>query len=184
MNRLFTIPAGIFLVTLASILPGRAHAGCIGQTTATDFVCGMTITESCVMNEDLITTEQTCFEVGADDIVIDGNGHSITGPWVYGGPDGGKGVNLMVHENVTIRDLTINAFYWGIRIYYGTAVTIQDNSVDDVYFGIELETTTTDSTVENNSVADCIICIKLNHGATGNTFTGNTVSGAKYGVRI
>jgi parallel beta-helix repeat protein len=178
---------------LASGFAGHATAGCIGQVTATDFHCGDTVTESCTMNENLTTTEITCFEIGANNIVLDGNGHSITGPYVLNGTVGqnGKGIDLLNHDHVTTRNLTISGFYWGISLYNGTYCTLQGNSVNGAYFGIELRGVSTDNTVKSNSVTGAMIGLKVigsdgvvDYSSTNNTISENIVSGGSRGIYL
>jgi hypothetical protein len=53
--------------------------GCFGATH--NFTCGDTITESCTLTCNL-KSNGTCFTIGADNITIDGAGHSITGNYI------------------------------------------------------------------------------------------------------
>ncbi|MHC1728712.1 MAG: NosD domain-containing protein [Syntrophobacteraceae bacterium] len=157
---------------------GHATAGCVGSTT--DFHCGQTITESCTMDEDLTTASYSCFTIGANDIVVDGNGHSITGPYVLpSGPSGGKGIGATTYDNVTIKNFTLSGFYWGIMLSSGTSsCTVQGNTVSGAYFGIELSSSTGD-TVQSNTVTGSMAGIKLNN-STRNTVSQNRVSGGSY----
>ena len=162
-------------------LSGHATAGCRGATK--DFHCGDSITESCTMDEDLTTTAYSCFSIGANNIVVDGNGHSISGPYVMDGPSGGKGIDLMVHNNVTIQNFIISGFYWGIDLYYGASCTVQENSVSGAYFGIELRTTSTLNTVRDNSVTGGIVGIKV-IDSTQNNISQNTISNSNRAIYL
>ena len=79
--------------------------GCIGATQ--NFTCGDTITESCTLSCNL-NSNGTCFTIGANNITIDGAGHSITGNST------GNGIDVTGINNVTIKNITIYNFTDGI----------------------------------------------------------------------
>jgi parallel beta-helix repeat protein len=99
------------------------------------------------------------------------------------GPTGGKGIDLMVHNNVTIQNFSISGFYWGINLYYGTSCTVQENSVSGAYFGIELRTTSTLNTVQDNSVTGAMVGLKLN-SSTQNTIAQNNISNGSHSIYL
>ena len=102
---------------LLALLTGNAYAGCVGDTTGTDYGCGDTVTESCTFNEDLNCASGHGLVIGADNIVIDGNGHALNG--VSPGTCEGLGIERSgiynkAHDNITIRNLEIANFCTGI----------------------------------------------------------------------
>jgi len=106
------------LATAAAIVliffAGSAHAGCVGVDTGNDYTCGDTVIESCVFNENLVCPGTHGLVVGEDDITIDGNGYCIDGVKVV---DVNKyGIYNYLHDNVTIKNLEIRNFYYGIRL--------------------------------------------------------------------
>ena len=82
--------------------------GCVGETRT--FVCGDTITESCTFNGDIDSSTKFGFAIGADNIVVDGNGYSLIGP---GEQSGEEAIHCEGHSNVTIKNLNID-YYFGI----------------------------------------------------------------------
>ena len=68
---------GLLLFSLIIGLSGGVSA-CCDTGGGTCYTCGQTITQSCTMNASLNSTG-TCFTIGADSLVINGDGYSITG---------------------------------------------------------------------------------------------------------
>ena len=86
--------------------PAENAIGFVGQTKT--FVPGDTITESCKLNGDLQSSSKIAFFVGADDITIDGNGYTLTGP---GAESGEEAIHSEGHSGVTIKNLNIDYFF-------------------------------------------------------------------------
>ncbi|UZE93949.1 MAG: right-handed parallel beta-helix repeat-containing protein [Candidatus Pacearchaeota archaeon] len=80
-----------------------------------NYICGETITSSCTMNCDL-NASGTCFTIGADDIIVDGDGYTIN----YSSSSTGYGINNSAgYDNITITNCTINqtnASVWSFGI--------------------------------------------------------------------
>jgi len=109
------------ITLLLALLTGNAYAGCVGDATGTDYGCGDTVTESCTFNEDLNCESGHGLKIGADNITIDGNGHTLNG--VAPGTCNGSGVERSgiynkAHDNITIRNLEIANFCTGIYSRY------------------------------------------------------------------
>ena len=130
-----------------------SSCGCVGATQT--FLCGETITESCTLNCDL-STNGTCFVIGADHITVSGAGHGITGNST------GNGIELSGRTNVTIRDLSICNFTNGIfmettvysTVHNVTATNNRGTGGCGIYF----------SGANGNTISEC--------EASGNAFTG------------
>ena len=114
----FLISLSFFLSLFLVFLSVNSQAHCIGSTT--NFTCGDTVTESCVMNES-DTAAGTCFTIGANNIVLDCNGYEIN----YSISTLGYAVNNSDgYDNTTIKNCKINGFnyYWGTGIYFVNSV--------------------------------------------------------------
>lgn len=173
------------LLLLAVLWPtGSAMAGCIGQTNSYNYLCGETITQSCTMNEDLTTTESTCFTVGADNIALTGGGHSITTTYVPPpGEFGGSGILVSGGlQNISVSGFFVRDFYFGIKLSSSSAGTVADNTVTGADFGISLYSST-GNTISNNTVTASNYALYLNSSAHDNTFTGNQVNSCDTGIR-
>ena len=128
---------------------GSATTGCVGATTT--FICGQTINESCTMNGDLTTTD-ICFRTGASNIIIDGNGQTISGSKslsYFGIRD------LSGYDNLTIKNFNFKNLGYGIYLQGGVQnSTIYNNTINNTIVGIGLVTTlrnVIDSNQINNS---------------------------------
>ncbi len=177
---------------VAALVAGAARAedcGCVGETTT--FAWGSEITESCVLNCDLVIppgATVNCFTVGTDNITIDGNGHSITANRYY------YGIDVTGRADVTITDITIDNFSYGIWIDNSDRVEVSDSEIVDCRWwrGIAVR----DS-------RDCAITGNFLQGNGGSPSTGltgghairvlasertvishNTVNENDYGIRI
>lgn len=127
--------------------------------------CGDTIIESVTLTADLVC-EGGGLIIGADDITLDGNGHSIWGPGPnVPQPSGAiNGVFLGVGISaVTVKNLQVRDFPTGIRLYRSSLNTIVNNDLSNNHIGIRVESV----------------------GANGNTISGNIFSGSQpYSILI
>ena len=129
--------AVVFLIAAA----GSASAGCIGVDTGTDYGCGDTVTESCTFNGNISCTDtaKPGLEVGADGIIINGAGHTITGnrensgcgDAFQTGPAEHSGIVNTEYDNVVIKNLEIENFCTGIALYYTGSSYADKNTVTD-----------------------------------------------------
>jgi hypothetical protein len=158
--------AGIVLLVAAG--GASANGVCVGEHY--NFSCGDVVNESCTLNASMICTDNSKagLYIGADDIVIDGAGFSMTGSksaaacgaailgaqgqttpekhsGIYNGYDGG--VIPVSHDNVVVKDLEIEYFCTGIAIGDGSFATDIDNM-----------------TVTGCYIHDCGESTKLDHG--------------------
>ncbi|HJH26984.1 MAG TPA: hypothetical protein C5S37_09510, partial [Methanophagales archaeon] len=95
------------------------NACCVGATLT--FTCGDTVTESCTFNDDLTCSEGHGLIIGADNIVIDGNGYTLDG--VSPGACDGLGIKRSgiynkAYDDVVIKDLEVKNFCNGIYFKY------------------------------------------------------------------
>jgi parallel beta-helix repeat protein len=122
--------------------------------------CGQVITEDTKLANDLIDCPEHGLVIGADDVSLDLNGHTIDGDAID--PDTCRveldchdGVhNAAGHDAVTItggsvRDFTTGVLVVGASDNHIRALTASDSSAHGVYVG-----RTTDSTIARNSVFD------------------------------
>lgn len=96
-----------------------ASAGAVGRSAAPG--CGTTVVTSVTLDQDM-TCPGDGLLVGADDIVIDLNGHRLTGAGV------GVGITVRSHHGVTIQGGTVELFLTGIFITGGSSdVTVTES---------------------------------------------------------
>jgi len=146
-------------------------------------------TKTCTLNTDIVASGNVAYNgitaivyVNGNGIVIDGNGHSITGTF----SDIEMGVYLQKTNNVTVKNLTVSGCAYGIFITNGTKrATVQQNTVADNMVGIDINTNSNQNTVINNTVLDSSFSgIYLGYYADSNTITENTVLGNTYGIML
>ncbi|MEM1691040.1 MAG: NosD domain-containing protein [Thermofilaceae archaeon] len=117
---------------------------------------------------DDVTTEGIVIE--RDNIILDGNGHTITGR--------GKGYGILLENrrNVVVRNLKIEKFDDGIRIIGSSNITITRNTItNNGWDGIALwhssGNTITGNTITNNRFYGIFLT-----NSSGNTITWNTIA--------
>ena len=122
---------GIFL--LGNVIADSSEGGaCAGATRG--FICGDTITESCILTGDL-TSEGNCFKVEADSIIIDCAGHSIVGI----GKDSGYGFYLNNTNNSEIKSCILSSFSDGFYLSGSSNNTFSNNIISNNTKGFYLE---------------------------------------------
>jgi len=148
--------------------------------------CGDTVTESIVLQNDLVNCLGEGLIVGAPDIEIDLNGHTISGGLILEpGEEEGlfAGIRNTTHENVVIKNGTIRNFGYGVRLMAGARFNVVEDMTFDgnVIAGVELfdaddgrnGNTIRDSRFRHNG--DGVALTAGTEGAviSGNTFDGN-----------
>ncbi|MBT7393120.1 hypothetical protein HN827_09930, partial [archaeon] len=132
---------------------------CVGEP---QIECG-TITKNIVLTKNLVS-EDTCFTIGADNIVIDGNGYSITGN------ENGNGVFSEDHSSITIKNLKINNFKYGIELKKSSNSEIYNNNIiisGNYASGIKLLTDSAQNNIHDNEI-----------------IIENEYSSARYGIHV
>ncbi len=153
-------------------------------------------TKTCTLTTDVGETIQ----IDSDGIILDGNGHTITGS------NTGNGMYLDRRTGVTIKNLNIERFSYGINMYGGSGNTLTGNTVSqNRYFGYRLEyshgnsitgSTLTDNNLgiylsvsNNNTIINNIASNNDSSGlnmrySDGNTITGNVMSDNGQGINM
>jgi len=165
---------------------------------ATSIACGATLLTDLRLESDLACPGDAII-VGADDITIDVNGHTISGAGT------GVGITVRSHQGVRIRGGLVRGFASGIFVATSTDIVISHNALtqnrEAIFFagttasvirnnvawenqlrGIMLRPTgagalSTDNFVVENVLVDNPSGILL-FGQPGNTFTANRISGS------
>jgi parallel beta-helix repeat protein len=87
-----------------------------------------------------------------DNIIIDGAGHTLRGP---GGAEYPNGITLTGRNNVTIKDMKITAFYYGIWLNSSSNSNIRGNNItaNDGY-GVWLFSSSSNNTISGNNISN------------------------------
>jgi parallel beta-helix repeat protein len=113
---------------------------------------------------------QSCIEITADDVTLDGGGHLIDGR----GESHTNGIAVLGAEGVTVENVEVDDWHAGIFVSEGS-VTVRDVRTFSNAYGLRLENST-GATVENSTVEENLVGIYTdNENLTVNetTFSGN-----------
>jgi parallel beta-helix repeat protein len=125
-------------------LPATAQAR---QAPLTTVECGTVVTTSIRVANDLHDCPGDGLVVGASNITIDLNGHTIDG--VPGGP--GSGIRLNDFDRVTIRNGTVQEFLVCVQVNDSTGSTVTQIVAADCEHGISLQRTSRSRVVGNTT---------------------------------
>jgi parallel beta-helix repeat protein len=156
-----------------------------GQALASHVSCGDTITTDTTLDSDLVNCPNNGIEIGADNITLDLNGHTIDGDDtpVDTCPEGEACdvgvVNLAGYDRLTIVGGTIRQFGVGVLIVGGAAHNHLHHLVvaDNTDFGIIVDGST-DIVIEKTSMADTGISGLILAGSQDALVARNSVSGS------
>lgn len=182
---------GVLLVTLAlavSLGPISTGAmvsahGTISADASTDSMAQKTV-DSCttieesgtyVLTDDVenaggTSISESCIEIRADDVTLDGDGHDLGGR----GESHTDGVAVVDAENVTLRNFEVHDWHNGIDVENGS-VSISDVRSYGNAYGIRLENAT-DSEVSGNEIVDNLVgihAVDSEVSLSDNDLTGN-----------
>jgi large repetitive protein len=209
MNRHVLERVGLLCAVLALaafVVPGS------GQALASNVSCGTTITTNTKIDSDLANCPSDGIVIGADNITLDLNGHTVGGDGVPAGSCFEEGVcdlgisNSAGHAGVTIKGGAVRGFDVGISVggrenriqgvasannsTFGlivgdsTGSRIDHNSsVDDGVSGI-LMFDSTDSRIDHNAVAGTTGYAMPVFGSSHNRIEQNVLEGDQHGILL
>ena len=191
---------GVLLVALALTVSGSAVAGPVLGSTAfdgadrsdagastdatSDTDAAQTSIDSCttidqpgnyaltadIENAGNTAISQSCIEITADDVTLDGDGHLIDGR----GESHTRGIAVRGAEGVTIENVEVRDWHAGVFVSKGS-VTVRDVRTVSNAYGLRLENAT-DVRVENGTVEENLVGIYTNTEnltVNGTDFSGN-----------
>jgi parallel beta-helix repeat protein len=124
-----------------------------------------------VLNQDIVALG-TCLNVVADNIVIDGNGYSLTGP--LGGVTEGVYVNAV--NNVSVIHMNISMFDRAVTVFSADSTYIFNNTIrNTTATGILLQSSTNSLVIENNLSTNMQEGIFLTGGSIDNVVVANDI---------
>ena len=153
-------------------------------TVVTEVACGQVLTVSTLVGNDLSCPGEGLV-IGADDIVLDLNGHTIRSSLVIepGEEDSlGAGIRNAGHTNVVIRGGRVENFGYGVRLMAGAAFNVVHDMTlrGNINAGVELfdaDNGRVGSVVRDNVFSLNGDGVTLVFGAEGNVIEHNEFSG-------
>jgi CSLREA domain-containing protein len=150
--------------------------------------CGQVLTEHTLVGNDLSNCPGEGLVVGASNIVVDLNGHTIDGPNYLlenvGGQEEGfpAGIRISGRSNVTIRNGTVQEFGWGVLMSSGTTRSVVDNvdTYRNAMAGIELfdaDDGRNGNTVQNSRIADNELGVLIGAESENSLIADNRIEG-------
>jgi len=113
-----------------------------------------------------------------DNLVIDGNGYTLQGP------GSGTGIYLDNRYNVTIKNLRVTGWDWGINIGADSnQITLIHNSISDNQLGIFMRMFCSDISIDNNTISHNADGIHMEYCSHVN-IVSNTITNNHLGVRM
>jgi parallel beta-helix repeat protein len=159
MNRLLNIGtvSTLAIVTALSVGPPSAQAQSGGIT------CGATVMTDTRLTSDLLNCADNGLVIGADDITLDLNGHTIDGNGVPVGSCPSDAVcdvgiaNVAGHNDVTIKGGTVQGFDVGVLVVGASEDHLNKISLaNNTSFGMIVGNSTRSRVDHNSSVSDGI----------------------------
>ena len=114
-------------------------------------------------------------------IVLNGAGYTVTG---NGSAAAGSGIMLRTVGNVTINDMRITNFGYGIGIESSSNNSVSRNNMTNNFDGIVVLSSSDNNTLSGNNVTNNSYGIYLISSSDNNTLSGNNVSNNGYGIYL
>jgi parallel beta-helix repeat protein len=127
--------------------------------------------KTCTLTTDLAETIQ----IDSDGIILDGNGHLVTGSKT------GRGVYFTDRKYVTIKNLNVTQFSVGIEIYNSSFSNIKENNVFNNIYDFRLLYSNDNEIINSAASVGDDWGIQL-YASDNNSISGNTIIGTKRGI--
>ena len=155
-------------------VPGERSQARVGKVS-----CGQSLTESTVLENDLVNCVADGLVAGADGITIDLNGHTVDGRTLVTG----NGILISGFDGVVVNNGAITGFEVGVSVVFGADETrVRDLRISGDGIGNGIEAHALRTTVTGNTVFGRAIGIVV--GGTTTTATGNTVKDNDTGILV
>jgi parallel beta-helix repeat protein len=107
-----------------------------------------------------ITADADGIVIERGNIVLDGAGYTVRGS------GSGNGTTLMSRSNVTVRNMTIRNFFYGIYLYSSSHNTLSGNNIANNGYAIWLSSSFDNSIFHNNFVSNSVQVLSENSSNT------------------
>jgi parallel beta-helix repeat protein len=130
-----------------------------------------------------ITSDTDGIVLRKDNIVINGAGHALQGPFGFGKSDPKTiGIHLSEKSNVTIKNIKIHGFTYGVFLSSSSNNIISKSNITDNYHGIHF-TKSSNNTISENRITNANSGIRL-VSSNYNRIYGNKVTNNVEGIKI
>jgi len=120
-----------------------------------------------------------------DGIVIERNNMVLDGAGYFlQGPGNGIGIDLSSRSNVTIKNMRIKAFAFGIYLSSSLVNTVQGNDITDSDVGIGLFSSSNNILTENTLMNDYNVSISLYSNCSSNAIGANNLKDSGNGINL
>jgi len=111
-----------------------------------------------------------------DNIVVDGAGYTVQGT------RSGRGIDLAGRSNVTIKNMEIKTFRYGVYLYQSSYNTVSGNNItNNDWYGIYLHSSSSYNSISGNNVTNNSYGTYL-YGSSNNSIAGNNVTNNGRGI--
>ena len=129
---------------------------------------------------DYIQSSSHGIVIERDNIILDGDGFGVQGNETYES----KGIVISGRTNITIKNLYISKFYYGVYFYKSSNNTIIESwIIGNRWYGIYLEDSNNNSVFRNNIMSNNY-GVYLSLSSSYNNISGNIIESNFYGVLL
>ncbi len=174
MEKTLILP--IFAILVFAVVNPIYNVNAIA--TQQTITCGSTITQSVTLEADLDCTNSGTdgIDIGANNIVLDCAGHTITGPFSSQGSTGLDGISLTGVSGVTVTNCHVTSFDNGF-VMLSSNNKLVGNTADNNGDGFYIESSSDNmigDTADNNGGNDFVVFSSNNNQLDNNKAIGNT----------
>ena len=118
--------------------------------------------------------DESAIIIQRDNIIFDGAGHKIQGKGIYAS----KGINLSGRSNVTIQNVNIEYFDYGIWLWYSSNNRISGNNIKNNSVGIGITDSSNNRIFGNSITNNNEAGIWLRYSSNNSIFRNNVINNA------
>ena len=126
-----------------------------------------------------ITSSANCIVVERDNVIIDGACYTVEGTRDWDS----KGIHLLERSNVTIKNINIKNFYYGIYVNCSFTNSLRGNNITNNVIGIELEISSNNIISGNNITNSTFEGIEL-RDSSDNFISENNITKNSRGIEL
>jgi parallel beta-helix repeat protein len=127
---------------------------------------------------DNITSSGDGIIVEKNNVIVDGDGYTLQGTFTS------KGIDLTERNNVTIKNINVRDFHYGINLYSVTNCTVTGNNItNNSQFGVKFRISS-NCTISNNDIMNNTYVGVWLFSSSKFTISGNAITDHFYGIYL